>query len=479
LLDALQAPLILGKTGRFSFQVYQISQAERRAHTYVIGTTTKGKSKLLEHCLFQDITHNRGTGLIDPHGDLADDILRYLVSFKNRSYMSKGYFEDNHNADKIVYLDPTRTDYIIPFNPLAKNTNTPDYDVALEMVEIFRRVWSDSLREAPQFSNIFLNSLLVLLANNLTLLELQKLLTNRDYREFLLQQVKNPEIVNFFHERYDKWGREAPIMIESTLNKVNAFTLNDQLKLILGQKRSINLRQIMDEGLVLIVNLGSCAEETAKLLGSLLTVKIQQTALSRRDISLRENRKPFYLYLDEFQIFVAHEGGVKTFSRILSEAAKFGLHLILAHQTQSQMSDLMRGAIGNIGIKVVFGIERNDAEFVAKGIFLPDIGKIKEEAKTETQHSLYDPLVNQWESFTQLIDKKSLPAREAYVVSHNRPAVKIRTIDVKDRNCRQDELELIKKYSAMKWGRPIGVIRAEMEQRANQPVKTEHNLEFE
>lgn len=459
-MDDCNAPLVLGKTGRFHLQFYKILQNERRSHAYVVGTTTKGKSKLLEHCLYQDITHGRGTGLIDPHGDLADDILRYLVSREK-------FFQENHNADKIIYLDPTRTDYIIPFNPLVRTSGTPDYDLASEMVEIFRRVWSDSLRDAPQFTNIFMNSLLVLLSNDLTLLELQKLLTDRDYREYLLQNVKNRDIVDFYHDRFDRWGRESPHMIESTLNKVNAFTLNDQLKLILGQKRSINLRQIMDEGLVLIVNLGSCAEETAKLLGSLLTVKIQQAALSRREISLRENRRPFYLYIDEFQTFVAQEGGVKTFTRMLSEAAKFGLHLILAHQTQSQMSDLMRGAIGNIGIKVVFGVERDDAELIAKSIFLPDIDKIKEQS-TGMEFTRFEPLINQWEEFTQLIDKKSLPARDAYIVSQNRPAVKIHTIDVKDRNCRQEELDMIKKYSAMKWGRPVETIRIEIEQR-NQP----------
>lgn len=477
-MDDCNAPLILGKTGSFLHPLYAVEQKERRAHAYIIGTTTKGKSKLLEHCLYQDITHGRGVGLLDPHGDLSDDILRYLVSFKDRSYMRCGFFDENHNTDKIIYLDPTRTDYIIPFNPLVKTSGTPDYDLALEMVEIFRRVWSDSLREAPQFTNIFLNSLLVLLANDLTLLELQKLLTDREYREYLLQAVKNRDIVDFYHERYDKWGREAPHMIESTLNKVNAFTLNDQLKMILGQRRSINLRQIMDEGLVLIVNLGSCAEETAKLLGSLLTTKIQQAALSRRDISLRENRRPFYLYLDEFQIFVSHEGGVKTFSRMLSEAAKFGLHLILAHQTQSQMSDLMRGAIGNIGIKVVFGVERNDAEFVAKGIFLPDIDKIKEQARSDTQHTLFDSLSNQWETFTQMIDKKSLPAREAYVVSQNRSAVKIKTIDVRDRKCSDEQLETIKKYSVVRWGRPIGAVKAEIEERMSTFIPKEHLLNF-
>jgi len=460
-------PLIIGKTGFFIHPLCAVEQKERSAHMYVIGTTTKGKSKLLEYCLFQDITQGRGAGLIDPHGDLADDIIRYLLSFREPGYMKRMFFECRENADRIVYLDPTRTDYIVPFNPLIRTSGTTDYDLAADLKEAFQRVWSDSLKEAPQFSNIFLNSLLVLLANNLTLLELQRLLTDRDYREHLLQAVKHRDIVDFFHERYDKWGREAPLRIESTLNKVSAFTLNDQLRLILGQRKTINLRQIMDEGKVLIVNLGDCSEETAKLLGSLLTVKLQQSAQSRRDVRLREQRRPFYLYMDEFQNFVSTEGGVKTFSRLLSEAAKFGLHLILAHQTQSQLDHKMQGAIGNIGIKVVFGVERDDAELVSKGVFLPEIDVVREEAKTETQHPMYDPLGNQWEKFTQLIDKKSLPARFAYVLRHSKEAVRIKTIDVKDRDCAEYEVELIKKFSAMGWGTPAQKAKQEIEERGS------------
>lgn len=468
---ARQAPLILGKTGFFIHPLCSVEQKERSAHMYVIGTTTKGKSKLLEYCLFQDITRGRGAGLIDPHGDLADDIIRYLLSFRETSYMKRMFFEERKNADKIVYLDPTRKDYIIPFNPLIRTAGTTDYDLAADLKEAFQRVWSSSLKEAPQFSNIFLNSLLVLLANNLTLLELQRLLTDRDYREYLLQKVRHRDIVDFFHERYDKWGREAPLMIESTLNKVAAFTLNDQLRLILGQQKSLNLREIMDQGKVLIVNLGDCSEETAKLLGSLLTVKLQQSAQSRRDIRRREQRRPFFLYMDEFQNFVSSEGGIKTFSRLLSEAAKFGLHLILAHQTQSQLDPKMRGAIGNMGIKVVFGVERDDAEFVSRGVFLPEIDVVREEAKTETQHHLYDPLINQWEKFTQLIDKKSLPARFAYVLRHNKEAVRIKTIEVKDRACEEPEVELVKKYSAMGWGTPVQQVEEEMQERAGWKVE--------
>ena len=459
--NSVNEPLVLGKTSSFFHPPCCVEQKERRSHMYVIGTTTKGKSKLLEHCLFQDITQGRGAGLIDPHGDLADDIIRYLLSSKPK-HLKKPFFDDPANAERIVYLDPTRRDYIIPFNPLIRQTGETDYDLAADLKEAFQRVWSDSLKEAPQFSNIFLNSLLVLLANNLTLLELQRLLTDRDYREHLLQSVRNPAIAMFFHNRYDKWGREAPLMIESTLNKVSAFTLNDQLMRILGQQRSLNLRKIMDDGGVLIVNLGDCSEETAKLLGSLLAVKLQQSAQSRRDIGLREHRRPFYLYMDEFQNFVSSEGGVKTFSRLLSEAAKFGLHLILAHQTQSQLDYKMRGAIGNIGLKVVFGVEREDAEYVAKGVFSPDVSAVKEEAKTETQHSLYDPLSNQWETFTQMIDKKSLPARHAYVLRQNREAVRIKTIDVLDRGCSEKEVELVKKYSAVKWGTPLEQVEDEI-----------------
>ena len=207
-------------------------QKARTAHTYVVGITGQGKSKLLQHMLFQDITRGRGCGLLDPHSDLASDVLRYLASWHDRSYMDQPYLSDQENLSRIVYFDPSRTDYIPPFNVLK--TPFGVFETAQNIVEAFRRTWPESLAEAPQFSNIALAALITLIENKLSLVDMHRLLTDQDFREGLLDHVSNSEVVAFFHDRYDRWGREAPLMRESTLNKVAAFTFNPQLRLILG-----------------------------------------------------------------------------------------------------------------------------------------------------------------------------------------------------------------------------------------------------
>ncbi len=308
-LSARHDHLVLGQTGPLPFfPRVKIPQKARAAHTYVVGITGQGKSKLLEHTLFQDITQGRGCGLLDPHSDLASDTLRYLASWHDKSYMDKPYLHDPKNLERIIYFDPSRTDYILPFNVLDTQFGT--YETAQNIVEAFRRTWPQSLAEAPQFSNIALAALITLIENKQTLVDMHRLLTDDDFREELLAHVSNAEVVSFFHDRYDRWGREAPLMRESTLNKVAAFTFNPQLRLILGSKENaLDFRRIMDEGKVLIVDLGRCDPETRRLLGSLIVTGLELAALSRKDIARVEDRRPFHFYLDEFQDFfslIAH-----------------------------------------------------------------------------------------------------------------------------------------------------------------------------
>jgi hypothetical protein len=177
----------------------------------------KGKSKLLEWCLYQDIAAGSGCGLIDPHSLLADDLLRLLVT--------REVLADPDIRHRLIYVDPARTDYIIPFNVLATQAAHP-YDVAAAVLEAFRRTWPECLREAPHFSNIVMAALIVLIENGLTLMHMPRLLTNTDFREQCLERVTDGSIVEFFHDRYDRWGRDAPVLRESTLNKIGAFSLN-------------------------------------------------------------------------------------------------------------------------------------------------------------------------------------------------------------------------------------------------------------
>jgi hypothetical protein len=161
---------------------------------YVIGMSGKGKSKLLEHCLYQDIAAGRGCGLIDPHSLLADDLLRLLIT--------RDALANSDIRKRLVYVDPARTDYVVPFNALATETEHP-YDIAAAVLEAFRRTWPECLKEAPHFSNVVTAALIVLIANGLTLIDMPHLLTNSDFREQCLKEVDEPQVVGFFHDRYE------------------------------------------------------------------------------------------------------------------------------------------------------------------------------------------------------------------------------------------------------------------------------------
>jgi len=212
---------VLGRLWRFPIlPVFRVTASSRTAHMYVIGMSGKGKSKLLEYCLYQDIAAGRGCGLIDPHSLLVDDLLRLLIT--------RDALADPDIRHRLIYVDPARTDYVVPFNVLATQAEHP-YDVAASVLEAFRRTWPECLSEAPHFSNMVTAALIVLIENDLTLMHMPRLLTNSEFREQCLERVADSSIVEFFHDRYDQWGREAPLLRESTLNKIGAFSLNARL----------------------------------------------------------------------------------------------------------------------------------------------------------------------------------------------------------------------------------------------------------
>jgi hypothetical protein len=202
-----------------------VTASARTAHLYVIGMSGKGKSKLLEWCLYQDIAAGRGCGLIDPHSLLVDYLLRLLIT--------RGVLANPDIRQRLIYVDPARTDYVIPFNVLATQAEHP-YDIAAAVLEAFRRTCPECLKEAPHFSNVVTAALIVLIENGLTLMHMPRLLTNTEFRDECLEQVAEPQVVRFFHDRYDRWGRDAPVLRESTLNKIGAFSLNPWLRLMLG-----------------------------------------------------------------------------------------------------------------------------------------------------------------------------------------------------------------------------------------------------
>ncbi len=443
--------LDLGRLGNFPFApIYHVPAQARAAHMYVIGLSGKGKSKFLEHCVYQDIAAGAGCGVIDPHSQLVDDILRLLVT--------KGVWRHPSASKRLIYVDPARTDYIMPFNVLAGG-GTP-YDIASGVVEAFRRTWPESLSEAPHFTNVAMTALITLIENRLTLVDMPRLLTDQAFRDGCLAHVNDQSVVEFFHDRYDRWGREAPTLRESTLNKVGAFALNPRLKLMLGQKDNrLDFRAIMDEGKILLLDLGHCDTETNRLIGSLVVTGLE-LAMRRR-----QKRTLWNLTIDEFAGYVANEGSVKTLAHVFSEGRKFRMSMTVAHQDLSQLTPRMLGALSNVQTKVIFGIGRYDAEYFARMIGRVNTEAVKREAKTPAQQDMFAPLPEQWEAWVDRL--RFQPARQATVADINGQVRRVWTIPIPTYQASEAQLESIRRESVRRWGIPYekAMRNAESEQR--------------
>lgn len=445
--------LTLGCLGPYSFlPAIRLPAHERTGHMYVVGKTGKGKSKLLVNCLYQDIVGGRACGVIDPHSDLVSDVLAMLYK--------SGELDRQH--ERIIYLNPADTHYIVPFNVLA--TPGDPYEVAQMVIESFRRAWPESLSSAPHFANIMLHALLVLIHAKLTLIDLPRLLTNKDFRRSLLSSVNIPELTEYFEERFDAWSAKDPRLLESSLNKVTALTLNPYIKRMLGQRENrLDFATIMREK-VLLCDLGHCGEESQRLIANMINCSIEHAAFARDSLPHKE-RIPFYWYIDEFQDFVtdgADRGGVKTLSKILSGARKYGLHLTLANQNLSQLSERMIGAIiGNVWTKIIMGCSEQDAFIFARYIGLGSIDPtaIKHQAQTDTQHPMYYPLSEQENHLAAMLANQK--PRQAIVRTHEGKTKQLWTVAV-DTYAPDHELSNFRRTSLMQYGNTFEQAEAEL-----------------
>ena len=405
--------LVLGTTGRLGFLPrFRISEQVRQFHMYVVGLTGRGKSKFLQNCIVQDAMAGRGCAVIDPHGDLAKAVLKSLIA--------KGFFEAESALDRILYVSPRRRDRIIPFNVLARpDATTETYEICQRVIAAFMRTWSRTLMEPPRFQQIMRSSLATLVETKGTLPDLYALLTNDDFREQRLAAIPEGKVrqdVNaFFENEFNRWGRERPRMISSTTNKVSALIENPSIYYMLSQQENrIHIRNIMDEGKILLIDLGDCDDETKRLFGTLMVTGFEQAALSRARVG-QSSRRPYYLYVDEFQDFACHPGAAETFSQMLSQVRKFGLHMILANQSIAQLNQGLQTALMNAQTLVSFRISRADADALSRVLGEVDIEAVKHEIKTSSQHPLYSPMHEQWESFIQHLT--TLKVRQAIVKS--------------------------------------------------------------
>lgn len=323
---------------------------DRSRHIYIIGQTGTGKSGLLELFALSDVFHNQGYAIIDPHGDFAINNLRFIPGSRLKD---------------VVYFNPADTAYPLGFNPLEVTNPEQKSNISSEVIGVLKRMFGDSW--GPRLEHILRYTILALLDRpNTTMLDITRMLTDKKFRKETLTYCTDTVVLQFWNIEFSSWNEKFQAeAVAPVLNKVGAFTANPVIRNIIGQPKStFNIRQIMDEGKILVVNLskGLIGEDNAAILGSFLVTKIQLAAMSRSDIPDIKDRRPFYLYVDEFQNFATD-----SFATILSEARKYGLNLTVANQYISQMSDNVRNAVfGNVGTTISFRSSADDAPILSK-----------------------------------------------------------------------------------------------------------------
>jgi CxxC-x17-CxxC domain-containing protein len=316
---------------------------------YLIGKTGMGKSTVLENMIIEDIRSGKGVAVVDPHGDLAEKVIEFIPS---------------NRINDIIYFNPADIDYPIAFNVVEQVEPHLRHLVASGLIGVFQKLWADSW--GPRLEYILRNSILAVLDYpGSTLLAVTRMLSDKAFRKKVIEKIQDPVVKSFWVNEFagyaDKFASEAVSPIQ---NKVGQFLSSSLIRNIVGQvKSSIDMRQIMDEGKILIMNLskGRIGEDNSALLGAMMITKIQLAAMSRVDM-LETARKDFYLYVDEFQNFTSD-----SFANILSEARKYHLNLILAHQYIEQLTEKVKPAVfGNVGTMVVFRVGAADAEELVK-----------------------------------------------------------------------------------------------------------------
>lgn len=318
----------------------------RRRHLYIIGKTGMGKSTLLQNIIVDDIAAGRGLAIIDPHGDLAENTLKYVPKFRKND---------------IIYFDPADPN-AMPFNPLMVPPGSDKTLVADGVLTAFQKVFGMDESQAPRLLHIFRNCLLSLVEMPAaSLIDVQRLLVDEMFRKSAIARVTNPVVRSFWLDEFGKWKpHDRTAFIASLQNKLGAFLTNPKLQRILGDpKAKLDLRKVMDDGKVLIVNLskGRVGENASNLLGTLVVTSLQLAAMSRANIP-ESDRRDFSIIIDEFQNYATPS--IATF---LSEARKYRTHLILANQfTQQLPGEILAAIFGNVGSQIVFQLGTTDAE---------------------------------------------------------------------------------------------------------------------
>lgn len=329
----------------------QLSSKERSTHTYVIGQPGSGKSRAIESWVMQDIREGRGVGVIDPHGDLYNNLLARLADHPSL-------------WEKLVLFDPLDEKWVVGFNPLEAVADIPQERLAIYMTDIVIKVWKIQPEDAPRMVWLLTNTFLALSASGLNILDLPRFLTDANFRGELLPMVRSDIVRSYFLNEFPQKPSSAIQWAAPILNKLGNLIFDPQIRVIFNGKSTINFREIMDSGKILLIHLpkGIMGEELSSLLAAFIVAQVQKAVLSR---ATTHQRQPFYLYLDEFQNYTTDN-----IKDILSESRKYGLSLTLAHQYLDQLpTDLQSAVLNTIGTVVCFRVGYKDANYLVKEIF--------------------------------------------------------------------------------------------------------------
>jgi hypothetical protein len=328
---------------------FGIKRADRRRHLYLVGKSGSGKSKLLELLIKSDIDNGHGVGVLDPHGDLVDNILAMVPE---------------HRIKDVILFDPSDVDYPIAFNPLESIEEAYKMQITIGFIYIFKKLfganWSDRLEHVLRYTTLAL-----LDSPNTTILSILKMLTDKNYRQKIVARISDSVVKNFWVSEFASWSEKFDAeAITPLLNKVGQLVATNMIRNIIGQPdNKFNINEVMNGKKILLmkVSKGLLGEENSSLLGAMIITKIYQSAMQRANIPENE-REDFYFYVDEFQNFAT-----ETFAEILSEARKYRLNLTIAHQYMGQLSSVIQKTVfGNIGSMISFRVGADDAKVLAE-----------------------------------------------------------------------------------------------------------------
>ncbi|MFH0769787.1 MAG: type IV secretory system conjugative DNA transfer family protein [Candidatus Peregrinibacteria bacterium] len=332
-----------------NFVKFGIRLEDRRRHLYVVGKSGVGKSKLLELLIHEDLDRGRGVAVLDPHGDLVDNVLRFVPK---------------HRIDDVVLFDPSDTEFPIAFNPLEQVEDAYKMQLTIGFLDIFKKLFGDNW--TYRLEHVLRYTTLALLDSpNTTVLSILKMLNDKNYRQKIVARIQDNVVKSFWVSEFAAWSEKFDAeAITPLLNKVGQFVATNMIRNIIGQSDTkFKIRDIMDGKKILLmkVSKGLLGEENSSLLGSMIITKMYQAAMSRADV-LEEQRSDFYFYVDEFQNFATD-----TFYEILSEARKYHLNLTIAHQYMGQLSSKIRQTVfGNVGSMISFRVGAEDATVLEK-----------------------------------------------------------------------------------------------------------------